>query len=182
MKRGFSLLELLIVLLITCTVIGFVLPGMREMVERYQLRSAVADLRGAIDLTRAQAIARASRVLLVPLDPAGVDWAEGWVVFVDANADRRPGPDEEIIASHGPLPDNLLFGTSFSSNKAPYYIAFNSAGRGCSDTSSEAARWGTVSLYQGAQIRRIRINLLGRVRVCDPAIDSDDCSGPAHPG
>ncbi|WP_229448220.1 GspH/FimT family pseudopilin [Massilia sp. CF038] len=178
MRRGFSLLELLIALAIGAVLIALALPAIRDLLLRYQLKAAVGDLVSAIDLTRSQAIARADRVLMVPLDAAGKNWGGGWVVFVDADGDRRPGPDEEVIAAHAPLADSLLFSTNFTSNKAPYYIAFNSAGRGCSATSSQAARWGTLSLYQGPHIRRIRINMLGRVRVCDPERDKEGCEGP----
>lgn len=182
MKAGFSALELLIVLALAALLAVLALPPMQDMLRRQRLRAAVADLVAAIDLTRSEAIARGSRVMLVPLEAAGLDWSEGWVVFVDANADRRPGPGEEIIASHGPLDDELLVSTNFTGNRAPHYIAFNAAGRGCSDASSMAARWGTLSLYQGGDIRRIRINMLGRVRVCDPARDNAECPAPERGG
>ena len=61
------------------------------------------DLFGAIDLTRAQAIARGRRVQLVPADGAGRDWRRGWIVFVDRDGDRRPGAGDEVIMRHGPL-------------------------------------------------------------------------------
>jgi type IV fimbrial biogenesis protein FimT len=178
MKRsGFTLLELLIVLAIAAVLMGLASPEMRDMIRRHRLDSAVADLYGAIDLTRSQAIARGSRVQLVPLEPGGTDWARGWVVYVDTNGDRRPGPGEEVIASHGPLDDGIVTSFNFTGNRAPYYIAYNSAGRSCSDASSAAARWGTLSLHQDAQIRRIRINMLGRARVCNPERDRDGCGG-----
>jgi type IV fimbrial biogenesis protein FimT len=41
-------------------------------------------------------------------------------------------------------------------------------------------RWGTVSLFHGGHIRRIKINMLGRARVCDPARDTG-CDGAAAP-
>lgn len=182
MKRGFSLLELLTALAVMALLASLALPGMQDMVRRYQLNAAVSDLTGAIDLARSQAIARAGRVMLAPLEPGGVNWGEGWVVFVDTNADRRPSPEEEVIASHGPLPADLLFNTNFTGGRAPYYIAFNSAGRPCSATSAQAAHWGTLSLYQGSAVRRIRINMLGRVRVCDPARTPGGCPGPGKDG
>lgn len=185
MKRaapGFSVIELLMVLTIIAVLGGLALPDMRDLIRTYQLNAATVDLFGAIDLARSQAISRGSRVQLVPLEPGGTNWRLGWVVFVDDNGDRRPGPGEEVIASHGPLPEEIVISFNFTSNKQPHYIAFNGSGRSCSDTSSMAARWGTLSLYQGGQIRRIRINMLGRARVCDPAKDSKGCDGPEGGG
>lgn len=175
---GFALAELMIVLAIAAVLIGLAAPSMRSLILRHQLDTAVADLFGAIDLTRSQAIARGSRVHLVPLEAAGVNWGSGWVVFIDADGDRRPGPGEEVIASHGPIDEGIVTSFNFTSNKQPYYIAYNGAGRSSSHSSSMAARWGTLSLHQDGHIRRIRINMLGRARVCDPEREPDTCGGP----
>ena len=176
--HGLALLELMIVLAIAAALIVAAAPDLHDMVRRFRLDAAVNDLFGAIDLTRSQAIARGSRVQLVPLDAGGANWGSGWVVFVDADGDRRPGPAEEVIASHGPLPEGIVVSFNFTSNKLPYYIAYNGAGRSCSHSSSMTARWGTLSLHQDGQIRRIRINMLGRARICNPETERDSCSGP----
>lgn len=177
--HGVALVELLIVLAIAAVLVGLAAPDLRGMILRHRLDAAVGDLFGAIDLTRSQAIARGSRVQLVPLDAGGTNWSSGWVVFVDTDGDRRPGPREEVIASHGPLAEGIVTTFNFTSNRLPYYIAYNGAGRSCSHTSSTTARWGTLSLHQDGQIRRIRINMLGRVRVCNPETEPDSCSEPA---
>lgn len=177
-SAGFALVELMIVLAIAAALIGLAVPDMRDMIRRHRLNAALADLYGAIDLTRSQAIARGSRVHLVPLEAAGANWSSGWVVFVDADGDRRPGPREEVISSHGPIDDGIVTSFNFTSNQQPYYIAYNGAGRSCSHTSSMAARWGTLSLHQNGHIRRIRVNMLGRARVCNPEHEPDTCGGP----
>lgn len=173
---GATLVELVCVLAIMAILAGLALPNMRDMIAARRLDTAAVDLFGAIDLTRSQAVARGDRVQLVPLEPKGADWSDGWVVFVDRDGDRRPGPDEEVIASHGPLPDGILVSFNFTSNKLPYYIAYSASGRSCRDTSSLAARWGTISLHQDGKIRRIKINMLGRARMCRPEND-DTCDG-----
>ena len=178
MRRGFTLLELMVVLAIAAVLMGLASPEMRDLIRRQRLDSAVADLHGAIDLARSQAIARGARVQLVPLEPTGLNWSRGWVVFIDANGDRRPSPGEEVIASHGAIDEGIVISFNFTSNRQPYYIAYNAAGRSCSDASSAAARWGTLSLHQGREIRRIRINMLGRARVCNPAREPGTCTGP----
>jgi type IV fimbrial biogenesis protein FimT len=175
-QRGTTLVELIAVLGIIAILGAAALPGMRELVRTRRLDTAAVDLFGAIDLTRSQAIARGDKVQLVPLEAKGADWSQGWVVFVDADGDRRPGPGEEVIASHGPVAEGIVFTFNFSSNKLPYYIAYGATGRSCRDTSSMAARWGTISLHQDGAIRRIKINMLGRARMCRPERDPS-CDG-----
>ena len=174
---GFNLAELLTVLAIAAIVLAIGLPDLRSMLRQHQLGAIVNDLVGAIELTRAQAIARGGRVLLAPAGPGADDWSRGCVVFVDADGDLAPSEGDDIIARQGPVPRGVTISSAFTSQKAPYYIAYNSAGRSCSASSSMAARWGTLSVFQGDRTRRIKINMLGRARVCDPEKDGAACSG-----
>ncbi|WP_296943778.1 GspH/FimT family pseudopilin [uncultured Massilia sp.] len=177
---GFALPELLVVLAIAAVLLGIAAPDLRALVRTLQLKAAAGDLFGAINLARAQALARGRQVKLMPLDPAGRDWSRGWIVFQDSDGDGQPGAGDEPIARHGPLAPGLAVVFAFTSPAPPYYIAYNGAGRSCSETNSAAARWGTLSLFHGDGIRRIKINMLGRARVCDPARD-DTCEGAAAP-
>ena len=179
-QRGITLAELAVVTAIAAILLAIGLPNLRRLMQVQQLRAASGDLYGAIALARAQAIARNERVKLAPRDPEGLRWAQGWTVFADRDGDGEPGPGDDIIAVHGPLPQGLASAFAFTSPAPPYYIAYNGAGRSCSDTSSAAARWGTLSLFHGGAIRRIKINMLGRARVCDPARD-DSCDGAQAP-
>ncbi len=178
--RGATLAELAVVLAIAAVLSAVAAPNLRTLVASQQLKAASSELMDAIAHTRAQAIARNRRVKLMPRDPLGADWAQGWTVFIDRDGDRQPGPLDELLAVHGPLPPGLQIDTSFTSSAPPQYIAYNGAGRSCSDTSSGASRLGTLSLFHGGQTRRIKINMLGRIRLCNPARD-DGCEGAAAP-
>ena len=178
-RRGHTLIELMLVLLIAALLLGAAIPAFQALIAQQRLRVAVGDLFAAIDLTRAQALARGSRVMLAPADPAGSDWSAGWVVFVDKNGNQRPDPADELIFRRGPVGGAIAIKAAFSSGHAPDYIAFNGAGRSCSASSSLAAHWGTLSLMQGKQTRHIIINMLGRVRVCDPLLQVHTCSSGA---
>ena len=179
---GFNLVELVTVLAIAATLLAVALPDLRALVWQHQLAAVVNDLYSAVELTRAQAIARGDRVLMAPAGPGADDWRRGWVVFVDADGDLVPGDGDDIIARQGPVARGIAISSAFTSQKAPYYIAYNSAGRSCRADSSVAARWGTFSLFQGDRTRRIKINMLGRARVCDPEKDVNACSGAEEPG
>jgi type IV fimbrial biogenesis protein FimT len=172
---GLSLPELCTVIAIAAVLLAIAAPDLRDLVRTQQLKAATADLFSAIDLARARALARGRQVMLVPLDPLGADWRLGWRVQDDGAGMAEP------IAEHGPLPPGIAVDFAFTNSARPYYIAYNGAGRSCADGNSAAARWGTVSLYHGGHIRRIKINMLGRARVCDPARDAGCDGAPAPP-
>jgi type IV fimbrial biogenesis protein FimT len=181
LKRGFSLPELLIVVAIAGVLLGIALPDLGALLRAQQLRTASNDLFGAIGLARAQAISRNERIVLMPRDAAGVDWAQGWTVFADRDGDGAPGAGDDVLAVHEALPAGVGAAFAFTSPAAPYYIAYNGAGRSCGAASSASARWGTLSLFHGGAIRRIKINMLGRARACNPERDTN-CDGAAAPG
>jgi type IV fimbrial biogenesis protein FimT len=176
-RGGFTLVELIAVLAIAAVMMSLASPDLRQMIRSQQLKAAANDLFGAVELTRSLAIARGRRVELVPAGGDPPDWRAGWVVFVDQDGDRRPGAGEEVIMRHGPLADGIAMDARFSSQQGAPYLAYNSMGRSCSDTSSLAARWGTLSIAADRQTRRIKINMLGRARICDPARDGASCGG-----
>ena len=178
--QGFSLTELLVVSAIAAILLGVAAPNLGALLRAQQLRTATNDLFGAINLARAQAIARNESVRLMPRDAAGSDWTRGWTVFVDRDGDGLPGAGEDILAVHEALPAGFGAAFGFTSPAAPYYIAYNGAGRSCGDTGANA-RWGTLSLFHGGAIRRIKINMLGRARACNPERDAS-CDGAAAPG
>lgn len=155
-------------------------PNLHALLSGQQLRAAAGDLHGAVQLARSQAIARNRRVSLAPNDPSGLDWTRGWTVFIDRDDDRQPGAGEEILSVRQALPQGMAIDYSFTSPAAPQYIAYNGAGRSCSDGNSAASRLGTLSLFHGGQVRRIKINMLGRARLCNPARDSG-CDGNDAP-
>ncbi|PQO97424.1 type-4 fimbrial pilin related signal peptide protein [Massilia phosphatilytica] len=181
---GVTLTELCIVLAVAAIGLAIAVPDLRDLVRTQQLKAATGDLFAAIELARAQALARGRQVKVVPRDQLGADWRLGWRVLSDRDRDRDGGgqPGEgELIAEHGPLAPGIATDFAFTNVARPYYIAYNGAGRSCADGNSAAARWGTVSLFHGGHIRRIKINMLGRARVCDPARDAGCDGAPAPP-
>ena len=90
-QGGMTLSELIIVTAIAATLLALGLPNLQALVHAQQVRSATNDLFGAINLARAQAIARNERVKMVPRDPEGTQWARGWTVFADRDGDGEPG-------------------------------------------------------------------------------------------
>lgn len=183
-NAGFTLAELLVTLAVAAILMAVALPSFSALLAAQRLRAAANDLFAAVDLARSQAMARGSRITLAPLDADGGDWARGWVVFADTNGNVRPDTGEEIIVRHEALADGIAVRYAFSATAGGAtlgpYIAYNGAGRSCGAASSAAAHFGSLSLTSGVLARHIKINMLGRARICDPQRESD-CTGVADP-
>jgi len=179
-RRGLTLIEMMAVLTVVGVLLLVGVPNLREMILRHRLRVAANDMFATINLTRAQAVARGQRVIMTPADPQRTDWASGWLVFVDRNASLSFDDGDELIFQRGPLEPGMRISSTFAPPLAPFYIAYNGAGRSCSASNSMAARPGGVSLVLGRSTRHIKINMVGRARICDPQTQAHDCDGAAN--
>ena len=100
-RAGHTLLELLAVLSIAAMLAAATLPSLQQLLARQQVRVAAMDLYSAIELTRALAMARGQRVLLMPAGAGGVDWRTGWLVFIDRNANLALDGGDELLFRRG---------------------------------------------------------------------------------
>jgi type IV fimbrial biogenesis protein FimT len=124
--RGFTLIEVLVVLTISAILVAIALPSFIGSIKRSEIASAGNSLIGAMDLARSEAIRRNTVVVVCrSLNPQAAaptcnnaagngypagDWAAGWVTF----AKRVAGPPlntqfvsgangDEVIARQVPL-------------------------------------------------------------------------------
>jgi type IV fimbrial biogenesis protein FimT len=163
---------MMVAVAVAAILVGAAVPAFRTMLERHAVRAAAADLLAALHLARSQAIGRGENIVVAPVDPAGLAWRDGWAVFADADGDARPGPGETVLFRHGPAPGGLRIWSRLTHTASPFYVAYNSAGRSCRAGNDLAANWGTLSLQLGSVQRNIKINMLGRARLCDPQVES----------
>ena len=122
--RGLTLLELLVVLALLAVLVGLAVPALGGLWQARQVQAAgealVADLRRA----RSEAMQRATTVAVCSstdgqscsLDAA---WREGWIVFVDRDANRRRDAGEELLRVQERLPGLAsVAGSTPSTDKA----------------------------------------------------------------
>lgn len=170
---GFTLVELMVVLSIAAILLGIGVPSFRTLLNSQRITIAANDLLASIHLARSEAIKRGARVDLVPLGGSD-DWAKGWVVFIDDNRNQMPDQDEQVIMSHGPVPDGMTIDANFT-DPTPAYLAYNAAGRTRINASDHTPQLGRFSFTLDGQVRHIKINLLGRPRICNPATHASTC-------
>ena len=89
---------------------------------RARVAADASDLLQAIEMTRAEAIKRSTRVTLAPADTS---WSSGWIVFVDTDGNRRYDPSEPLLHRHPPLSRS----TRVVSDTTPGYVAFGAQGK-----------------------------------------------------
>lgn len=168
--EGFSLVELLVVLVIASILLSLAAPGFGAMLQNQRMTAAVNDLFAAIQLVRSEAIQRGRRVDLMPND--GKSWASGWVVFVDENDNHQVDGGDHVIFTHDAVPAGIDISVALTDTSSQY-IAYNAAGRTRTDASDQQPQAGTWSFSQDGHVkRRIKVNFLGRPRVCNPDADA----------
>ena len=100
--RGFTLLELVLTVAVAAICTTVAVPALGPMLERQRATSAMEALATQMQLARMAAITYRQPAVLCP-SPDGAscssvpDWSGGWMLFLDADANRRPDPGEEVI-------------------------------------------------------------------------------------
>jgi len=107
-QRGFTLAELLIVLVIVAILAGVGVPALRDLVLSNRQTAAVNELVTALQMARSHAITRGEGrdaynpatdpTIVVCASSDGADcgggWNEGWIVFRDTDGDGSPSAAE----------------------------------------------------------------------------------------
>ena len=175
--RGFSIVELMVVLSIASILLAIGVPSFSAMIQNQRLTTTVNDFFMTLNLARSEAIRRGARVDVAPAD--GTNWTQGWIVFVDKNNNQKADFGDQVIFSHGPVSKAMTIKSAFT-DSSKVYLAYNGSGRTRTNASNQTPQIGTISFVLDERVRRIKLNFLGRPRACNPERDST-CTGSADP-
>lgn len=172
-QSGFSMIELMTVLSIVAILLGIAVPSFASLIRDTKLVVATNDFFSSINLARSEAIQRGMRIDMVPLDQSG-DWAKGWTVLVDENNNQKIDAAESVIFSHGPVSPGVKIDATLTDSPAQY-LAYNAAGRSRTNASNYRTQFGTITFELAGKARKIKLNFLGRPRICNPENERHTC-------
>ena len=95
-QKGFSLVELMVVLGILAVLAGTAMINMAAWKPKQRLLSAVSDVQGAINFARMAAIKENTQVAILFNKPT-----HGFTVFVNTNGNQTQDPGERTLRSAG---------------------------------------------------------------------------------
>jgi len=166
--RGFTLIEVLVVLVVITVLASLATPSFRSMILSNRAAGAASALQVSLNLARSEAVRRGSdaRVTIAANTAAG-QWSNGWTVFLDktsdANAGLAPAADSgtvtrlEVVAA--------LNGISYGQTGSLNYFSYNGLGR-MVDASGSTVANRTFWFYADTSDKYcLVVNNTGRVRL-----------------
>jgi type IV fimbrial biogenesis protein FimT len=135
-SRGYSLVELIVTMTIVAIVIGIAVPSYKYVTNSNRVSAEVNLLLGDLQYARSEAVKEGSTVSVCQSNnaqtatptcsPNGANWATGWIVFSDLNADGALNTGDQLLrAQPGFSPSTDTF---VSSDSGVNFISFNREG------------------------------------------------------
>jgi type IV fimbrial biogenesis protein FimT len=179
LARGFTIIEMMMVIAFIVILITLAAPSMRTMILTNQVRSFTGDLLGDLALARSEASKRSANVVMCTSSDQSTcdstaEWTTGWVVFVDADRSgsrSTSGTAEPVlrlkdVANGGTAQNPEKTVVQVTNTGAPKVLTFQSIGTGTSGDILVCPR-GLTTADSGIKGRKITLNVLGKLQTAD---------------
>ncbi len=99
--RGMTMIELMVTLAIAAILVVLAIPSFERTTRNALLATSANDLSTSLSMARAQAIKARRNVRICPTSnntscDAGAGWSNGWLMFVDRDANGVPATSELV--------------------------------------------------------------------------------------
>jgi type IV fimbrial biogenesis protein FimT len=183
-NRGFTLIEILVVVSIMAVLLALGVPSMREAIERNTVSGHINTFIGGLRYARSEAIRAGVPVVMCQSTNAetsaptcagaGASWADGWLIFVNRDLDAgniySSAGGDTLLKVQGPLSGSG--NVTQTSGAANTKFVFRSTGLLTTGVSSFT--FDSTSL-DPRQKRLICVSMQGRARILATATEA--CTG-----
>lgn len=169
---GFTLLELIITLAISAILIGLAVPSMKSFMGDSEMSATSNDFVYSLQTARSEAIKRAGPVALCPsaqplADDPGCDatsYANGWIVFFDADGNGLRNAGEDLIQQTGPASEGFAFAADTVFEQRVY---FGESGTSINPAGVPLSGNIDITLQDSDERRVVRVAANGRIATLD---------------
>lgn len=136
-QRGFNMLELMLTVSIATIVLSVGVPSFTQMVQNNRIITQTNSLLGTLNVARAEALKANEQVTVCKSEDNatcanGLAWRDGWIVFIDNDANGTRGAGETLLwTSPGLEGANTLTSAAFDN-----FIAFAPNGMSVGSTAN----------------------------------------------
>lgn len=162
-NRGFTLIEMMIVVAVMSIILAMAVPSFRQAIENARLSTQVNEFATALTTARTEAIRTGGSVWLTAKDD---DFNNGWCVRT--SSDDCGTDDPADLLDHPALDTQLVL--SYPAAPETSSFAFNRLGALVTPGDATVIEIAPKGCEPGRAKRRIDINAIGRI-----SIERDDC-------
>ena len=133
--RGFTLMEVMVVIAIVAVLAGLAAPSFSATIERWRVRQAVETMTNTLYYARSEAVKRGGRIGIqknpkttpgCTLADTSQEWGCGWFVFVDTDDNGKWKNGEAILQTFDtPANMNVMHKSGGANLKADRYGKMN---------------------------------------------------------
>jgi len=154
--QGFTLLELIIVMLISMLLITIGIPGFQTLTENSRLTAVASNIQTHLQFARSQSVSLINYVTVCPLEENKCthNWIKGLDVFIDGNQSKTYDSGEVLLKS----------GNSFNTNDTLFFPA-----TGLTYTPDGQITGGSAEFHYCTGESKIGVNVAysGRAKIID---------------
>lgn len=173
---GLTMIELLIGIAVLAIALGIALPNFASVLHKNRINSAASNLYASLNLARSEAVKQRCAARVCPSSDGSAcrndgDWSDGWLVFVDSDADGVPDATEIIRLTESVHPSVLMQ----ADNTIEDHVQFNATG----DAFGSAGQFRICHSNSAVKSKALSVSAVGRTDYfertqvdCDTQVDS----------
>lgn len=178
--RGVTLVEFLVSLAVIVALALAALPALGVLLDQHRAAYAADRLAASLAMARSMASARRTELVLTPIG-GNKDFGKGWALGIAGNTSRADEPPLSVVAMTDRCLSVTLRGTGGTAGAGGTSATSGVAGRqslrltpvGYSRTEHGGFFAATFQVRCHAAQRQVRLGALGRIRICQPGVDTD---------